>query len=84
MLIRARIGNSYRWYYIPISYIPSDNQWQSICVDMWQYLFDTSDEEQSSFSIRRVWFDYPPEGVEFWIDEFRITSSSEPTGIYAT
>ena len=81
ILIRAQVNDRFRWYGIYFEYLPSDNEWQRICVDMWDYLRGLVGEEgQLTFIVRRIYFDYPPEGSDFWIDEFRVTSASQPTG----
>lgn len=77
LLIRVEILGRLRWRYVPITdYISSDEQFVMVCVDLWSY-FDSLEEteNQSSFLIRRILFDFPSEGNDFWIDEFRITSS---------
>ena len=47
---------------------------------MWDSLYEISGEAQQIFRVNRIYFDFPPMGSDFWIDEFRITLS-QPTGI---
>ena len=51
-----------------------DNQWNYICVDLWDYISQRSDfVEGNVYRVERIFFDIVD--YSWWVDEFVITTS---------